>query len=281
MAISGTFRNTGGDISNVGAGKWGDGIARIHAVRGGPGRNTTPGTIPEEIGQVLTDHESYGYTDEDWTSNIYGNGVETGTADRPAWGEGEHGEARTDVEGFPQWGPYRGGAPGGQAIRTIEHGAEATNDMKNLPREPWAEDFDMRGPGSYEAAETSDPSQYEMQTSMVQRMKVRAGSQRSGTASEYDAPIPSRVVGQRIRHYAGGARHADMTPKSQDMIIRPFHYRTAGTGDPANMTVNEMYVSEPRQRVPAAEPNQGSEVVGSGESFTDDYGYTGEDYSTW
>jgi hypothetical protein len=117
--------------------------------------------------------------------------------------------------------------------------------------------------GDLEEALPSDPSQYEMQTSMTQMHKERAGSQRgSGSASEYSAPVPGirPTMRQRLLILSGRERHYEMTPRRQDLVLRPFQYRTAGTGNPDLMQPNGMYQSQPLQRTPVADPWQGAEV---------------------
>jgi hypothetical protein len=133
--------------------------------------------------------------------------------------------------------------------------------------------------GAVNDAGISDPSQYVMQTSMTQRDKVRAGSQRgSGSASEYDAAIASRITGMKTKTLdAEPSRHFDMVPKAQDLIIRPWWVRTAGTGYRTDMLRNELYVSQPRSRVAPDNPYVGTETP---PAVMDTYGYVPED-STW
>ena len=117
-----------------------------------------------------------------------------------------------------------------------------------------------------------------MQTSMVQRDKVRAGSQRGGgSASDFDQPIASRIVGKRLKFGFGGdrQRHEDMQPKEQNLILRPFWLRTAGTGNPEWMEPNSMYESTPMQRTPPGLAPQGDAVNVGSDSGS--YGFTDED----
>jgi hypothetical protein len=199
--------------------------------------------------------DGYGYCDEDSTSVLYGYGTETGTADRPNLGDSANRGAIPNS--FPAPGA---GTPDGTYLRSLDHGAEATFTTKEVQPDGLLNDGYKRK-GAVENAVTSDPSQYEMQTSMTQRDKTREGSQAAGgRANAVRAAIKSRIVGQRVPTYSGGYRHAEMTPKSQSVVLRPFHYRTAGTGQAEQMTVNEMYVSEPRQRVPISDPYVGTSV---------------------
>jgi hypothetical protein len=97
---------------------------------------------------------------------------------------------------------------------------------------------------------------------MTQLNKTRAGSQSSGTANEYDAPIKQNIPGMKFKQYVAddSDRHADMFPKQQDAIIRPFWLRTAGTGYREWMESNQLAPPQPLQRTPPPDPYQGSEV---------------------
>lgn len=231
--------------------KWGTGINPVHGFYGGQGRNSAPGNIDTAVQDELVDPDmadQYGYTDEDVSSQLYGFNYETGTANYPHWGSNED---RSQVQNdWPQYGPYQQGIPGGTRIRSIERGAQITISEKQTPSQPWGEGWVNKETGTETLPTVSDPSQYEMQTSMTQLHKVREGSQRSGTQSDYDAPIASRVPGMKIKPWPGGQRHSDMEPKEQNPILRPFWNRTAGTGNPSNMLVNEVYQSEPFTREP-------------------------------
>jgi hypothetical protein len=111
-----------------------------------------------------------------------------------------------------------------------------------------------------------------MQTSMQQRYQTRVNDH--AVARGADGPragIESRVIGQRLKVYSGGERHYDMLPREQDDMPRPFYYRTAGTGDPANMAPNAMWEIDPIQRVTPPDPYLGADETDLG------YGYTSED----
>lgn len=249
--------------------KQGTGVNPIHAVHGGAGRGTTPGTtepVPETlVGDPVDD---YGYCDEDTANRMYGYGPETGLSDRPSWGESDM--AANTLPGYPAYGPYEGGRPGGTPIRSIEHGARLGLHSKAQYESNVLQGEDYKSTSYVNDADISDPSQYVMQTSMTQRDKTRAGSQASGTANEYDAPIRSRIPGMRARFFGGPERHADMEPKAQDVILRPFWNRTAGTGDPALMKPNELYQSTPYSRTPPPDAYQGPDAGGSTGGFTDE-----------
>lgn len=253
--------------------KQGTGVNPIHGIRdGGMGRNiapgTTAGTVPTgDFSDGFAPDYSCGYMPEDSESALWGYGVETGTADRPGVGMPDD---RNNTASWPVWGPYQNGQPGGTHLRTLEHGAVANITGKQIQERDAAAGFQAKDTSYVEDATTSDPSQYEMQTSMTQRDKVRSGSQIAGTASDQDAPIASRITPMRLPKYSGEYRHEDMLPKSQDNILRPFWLRTAGTGYREWMQANEVTGTTPMQRTPPPDPYQGSDT-GAG------YGFTSED----
>lgn len=270
MAITGTWKDA--QAIQVGALKWGTGVNPIHSHPGGPGRNTAPNeqlsVIPDGITDPVQQPEN-GYTDEDMSSVLFGYGFQTGTAERPPLGTEDN---RSDADDFPPWGNYPNGVPGGTVIRSENVGATLSNTPKQIPNETVSEGWLNKPVGSVEDSRVSDESQLYIQTSMTQRDKTRAGSQISGTASQHDAPIKSRIPGQRLKVYSGQERHADMTPKAQDLIIRPFWNRSAGTGYRQWMYPNEMAVTDPLYRVAPADPYQGADSPSGNE-----YGYVPED----
>lgn len=266
---------TQGQEPYVGAAKWGTGINPVHAVRGGAGREIATSGTTNVLPDELAPKYEYGYCAEDTEYALYGYGVETGTKDRASWGDDEN---RTDViPGFPQWGPYEGGAPGGQGIRTIEHGAVLTNTMKVEPDDTWAQGWVNKDTSFVNDPSLPEPEQLTRQTSMQQLRRTRAGSQRGTSQSDYDQPIATRVPGMIRRTYSGGQRHADMEPKAQDIRLRPFWNRTAGTGPVENMQTNELYVSEPFQRTPPPNAYTGPDAGGQTDAIP---GYVSEDV-TW
>lgn len=285
MAIAGLWRaQQEAPVSYVGRSKWGDGTDPLFASRdNGRGRGTAiTGTDNPLIDEALTEEfapEMYGYTDDDVASVIWGNGTQTGTADRPDWSQtsNEYAMRAATSQEFPQWGVYENGIPGGTDIRTYNHGEDSTNTPKVTPDEDVAQGWENKVYGSVDNAQTSDQSQYEMQTSMTQRDKTREGSQNSGTANEFDQPIKSRIPGQRVRQWASSdsVRHGEMFPKQQDNVVRAFYNRTGGTGIKGNMQVNELYVSEPLARTAPENPYQGPQVG------DDAAGYTAEDMGVY
>lgn len=288
MAIPRTFQGMGlSSVPYAGPQIWGSGVDPIHSVRTGDGRNIAPDGVGILVDPELTDADSYGYTDEDFTA--YSNAEsrwETGTVDRPGWNnQGLTQDARSQVtEGWPaatdgNGSGNNGGPPSGEYVRSLEHGAIASNTPTGVPMWEAAAGYESKmtdgviEPGSG----ISDPRQYTMQTSMQQLRRTRAGSQNSGSQSPYNAPIESRVPGQKVAGYSQGPgseyRHIAMRPFGQGMIYRPFWNRTAGTGPAGNMRPNAMYQSQPLNRVAPPDPHQGPNVLvdaGSSWAYTDE-----------
>lgn len=265
MAVSGKWKERqAGRYAN--ATVWGTGWNPVHAIRSSEGRDIAPdgiyAPVPEQFEDPYTD-DNYGYQSEDQSSVLWGYGPETGTSDRPGL---DVPFDRDSTDGFPAYAPpYRSGIPRGTVIRSQDHGAEASYTAKaTMPDAAQGHAQKLNIFGGIADAQVSDPAQYEMQTSMTQMSKSRTGSQRGGgSASEYDAPIPGtrRTMGQRAYVPSDSEeRRAEMFPQQQDLILRPFQYRTAGTGNPEWMQPNEMYLSEPLQRVPSPDPFGGTEV---------------------
>lgn len=276
MAITGNFLES---VGYTGARKWGTGINPVHGVAfsldeptdqkpthtmQGPNSSGLE-TLPEGLLNPQDEAPEYGYTDEEFASMVWGYGPSTGTSDRPGR---DVSTAQLRFDTPAQW-PGMGNVPGptgGAVIRQESHG-DFTGSMAKLgdKEETVGEGWVNKETGGVIDATVSDPAQYEMQTSMTQRDKVRAGSQRgSGSASEYEAPIGSwrPTWGVRIKPWSGGRRHYDMTPRRQDQRIRPFWYRQAGTGYRQWMGANEAYnyQVEPLQRSPVADPYAGQQV---------------------
>lgn len=297
MAIAGTWRaNQSSPVAYTTRLKQGTGINPIHEIPGGEGRNIAPDGVvvgvPDEFtAEEFGDVGFAGYTDEDSSSTLWGYGTETGTSLRPSLdaSDAQFRAAVTNQNGvrWPSWGRRRNngrltGIPGGTVIRSVDNGAEATFTAKtDFDKSQFADAENKAHNATPENAQVSDPSQYEIQTSMVQRDKTRTGSQTpTGRANEYDAPIGPRVPGQRHPTISAGYRLGEMLPKSQDVIIRPFWNRTAGTGPQKWMRVNSLYESDPLTRVPPDDPYSGREVDGNTAGYVPGdhiHGYTDED----
>jgi hypothetical protein len=264
---------------------WGTGIDPIHGNYGqsGPplritgregeegsagyeGRQTRPSTVPGE----LIPTELWGYRTVDNTYNDY---IEYD--DRPNWGE-QPPEFRGNADGQPsgmQNDPADTATTGvNSQFRQRKGGAFRFNKKRpdSYPSETVTEGWRNKPKGYPADSQTSDPSQYEMQTSMQQRYRSRNNDHAVARATDDPRePIHSRVVGQKLKIYSGEERHYDMFPYQAEEIQRPFWFREAGTGDPNMMAPNEMFVATPVQRVPPADPSLGVQES--------EYGYTGED----
>jgi hypothetical protein len=264
----------------VGALKWGTGTNPIHSQYGeGPPLRVTgrePG--PEEAGfdseglpEALEAPEQYGYTIEDIQT------IQTFPGRPPAVGT-DRGGPRSDMDHYPSWGPMLPSS--GTVFRTIAEGAQVNRHTPiSYPTETVTEGWDNKLTGEVEDAGTSDPVQYERQTSM-QQVNPAAGRNNDlavqrGT-DDARANIMTRLVGQKIKPWSTGERLADMFPFQQDTIVRPFWYRQIGTGDPAQMAPNEMYVSDPVQREPPPDPYLGPQETDQ-EVSDNTYGYSTED----
>ena len=195
MAISGTFKR---NQAFVGARKWGTGVNPVHAIPAEGGtrvRHVTtiaPVPVKEPLPQEITDESPhYGFMEEDQANVLYGYNTQTGTADRPGWGEtteGSRGVIQNDpypVVPYPSPGSTKSGVPAGTAIRSVAKGNLLVAKAKAIFVKDSSPDMVMKGRGATPLdAGISDPSQLILQTSMAQRDLTRSGSQRgSGSAS--------------------------------------------------------------------------------------------------
>lgn len=266
----------------AGARKWGTGNNPVHSVYGeGPplrstGRFPGPDDPTPEISDIppeLTPSFEYGYTMDDINSLsgsfvpfTPGWGTETTSlraenwSDIPDWGTGPTDEARVEFGLTPELAEpmWRGIA------------------VKSFPTETVTEGWENKTSGKVLAARTSDPSQYERQTSMQQVNPVAGRNNDAAVLRGTDDPranILTRLTGMKIKPWSQGQRNEDMFPFQSTMMVRPFSYRTAATGNPSNMAPNEMYVSDPIERQVPPDPDLGSPENANNAV----YGYTDED----
>lgn len=271
MAITGTWKAR--QSIEAGARKWGTGINPVHAIRTGDGREIAPdvavGTVPASLEQNQDWHDY----NEDAVQTTWGYEAETGISDRPRLGN-DTTMHREDADDFPQWGPYDNGLPGGSRIRSEDHGSADQTTSNQIPTETVTEGWRNKVSGTVSNARVSDVEQLFMQTSSMQRDRMREGSQRgAGSASRFSAPIRSRIVGKRVKVYSGGRRHADMLPKEQVSVVRGWWARSAGTGYTEWLQANSQNAVQPVTRdVPAPPPTGPTEGT-----LTADYGYQDED----
>lgn len=236
--------------SYVGAKKWGTGWNPVHAKRTGyEGRNfAPPPTVPPDPG-VSTGTWDY-------TTEVPGE--DTSWMDpHPNWGENrERGYAR-----MPSWGHGALAASEGTAKRALKEGYNPREGEVNaVPKGVAGEGWLNKIIGSVLDSISADESQLYVQTSSTQRDAVRNNSaaQARGTdAARHD--IGSRIPGMREKHYSGGIRHEEMTPREINYRPRPFLVRSAGTGNPAWMDSNAENPNVPKQRTVPADVYQGRE----------------------
>jgi len=278
---TGTWRATAvSEADYTGALKQGTGINPVHRIRGdltNPGRKNTPALIYPELNLGPGQETSNVIGDTDWpelyadSNELYGYNSQTGLADRPRYGVPN--ERVSVTEDWPPWGGSRKTQAGGNFVRSLLKGALLQMRIKQIPSETVTEGWRNKAHGIAADSVSSDDKQLIVNTSGVQRYETRTGSQSTGRASEYSAPIHSRVVGQKLKKWSGGQRHYDMRPYDQDEILRPFLSRQAGTSYVEWNEVNSMYQSNPIQRQPAEDPYPGS--VSPPEE--NGYGYVAED----
>jgi hypothetical protein len=277
----------GEEVPYVGALKWGTGINQVHAMYGeGPpirvmGREGEEGSAGYDgqpaglsVPQQWIPTELWGYKTEDDLSNNY-----VWYDDRPTWGE-QPPDYRGDTEGHPAAmnnDPAQIDTTGTYSVfRMLAGGAHRFRQKlaDALPSETVTEGWRNKPKGMPANSIPSDNSQLIIQTSMRQRYQTRNNDHAVARATDDPREvIHSRVIGQKLKIYSGEQRHYDMFPYQQDIIVRPFWYRRAGTGIPEMMAPNEMYQSSPYQRTPPPDPDLGPEEISS----SADYGYTGED----
>ena len=203
--------------------------------------------------------------------------------DHPHWqDEVEENRVRSSNH-LPPWGHngiiFRSLRMGAQRYRLYRvpdsaYSPITTEQANSMPTETVNEGWLNKVTSFVADAAPSDPSQYEVFTSMRQRYLERNNGRAQARATD-DARsnISSRVMGMVEKVYSTGERNYDMFPYQIDQIERPFRYRTAGVGPTEWLLPNEYNHLDPVQRTPPADPSTGiPEVVEPGA-----YGYTGED----
>ncbi len=263
----------------TGAERWGTGNNPIHSIYGeGPPLRTTgrlpgPDTPTPELSTtpyVIETSYKYGYTMDDIDPL-------TPVGLPPAWGS-ETDVIRNNAGDYPDWEEnateFR---ETNEAYPQLWSGIQ----LRSFPTESVTEGWLNKETGQVKDARTSDPAQYERQTSMQQVNPPEGrNNQAAVTRGTDDARfnIMTRLTGMKIKPWSQGQRNADMFPYQQDLVIRPFWYRIAATPDPAGLEPNEMYVSDPIQRDVPQDPYLGPQetnVYTVEEGY--DGGYTAED----
>jgi hypothetical protein len=314
MAIAGSWKAGAVTPSEyVGALRWGTGINPIHGVRD-PGSRVTgvkenllplgAGDQGADVPESILGPSQWGYCSED-AAMFPGEDYRYLEDDHPNWGENEAGRPDRDgdiftegilpqLEGWPSWGPHFddnpvdgfpvAGPPGGGDVRAYSDGAEVENARAiAVPTRGWRGGWLNKAHGPVEEAETSDPSQYEVTTSLVQLHKTRVNDAAvlRGT-DDARSPIPTRLTGQKVRsfamseHMGGGPGTPDMGQQGQDLPYRPWFYRQGAMPPPPDTTYGTMTGFEPIERTL---PVDAGEYVVVQEGVPDDgsYGYAGED----
>jgi hypothetical protein len=258
------------------SGIWGTGINDIHQYYGSP-----PARMQElhpRLGEFTPPYEAipeHVYAPSMWGYEQSPIGQsQLVPDDRPDWTvDPEDNPNRRSTGGQP---PLNAPGAAKTIFRAIKGGAynllQYKPTVQALPSETVSEGWENKPHGSPADAKPSDPSQYIIQTSMVQRYRTRNSEHAVARgADEPRAGIESRVVGQHTPVYSTGERSYDMFPFQQDQINRLFWYRTAGTGDPTDMAANEAWETEAIERTPPPDP-----YIGTPDSVAD-YGFTSED----
>jgi hypothetical protein len=318
MAVSGAWRaGAVGVVDYDGAAKWGTGINPVHGTYNNQGRPTTsreplvhgdPQTdaVPEEIlGPVM-----WGYADED-AAYYGGEDYRYLVDDHANWGEDlQDGTPRPDrdgqimqegefpqPEGWPSWGPHEvseadwvsgspnSGPPGGAVIRSYSDGSEveALHGIA-VPTPGWRGGWVNKAHGPVEEAEPSDPSQYEITTSMAQLHQTRVNTAAAARGTDDPrAPIETRLTGQKIRVYAGdfygggGPGTPDMRTQAQDLPYRPWFYRSAALPPPPDTTYGTMTMFDPIERSLPADAGETVVIQEPVDGGDETFGYAAED----
>ncbi len=314
MAIAGGWRQAA-VIEPYAALQWGTGVNPVHAVpagipRGGPKLplgSTGPGDMPPEI---LLGPAAWGYQAED-ASYYAGEDYRYLATDHPNWGENTTGRPDRDgeimevgaypqPEGWPAWGPYNddnpvdgfplGGPPGGAGVRSYSDQLELERGHAiAVPTPGYTGGWQSKVHGPVNEARTSDPSQYEINTGLVQLHSHLDNTRAVGRGTDDPRePIGNRLTGVKVKLYAkslgmgGGPGTPDMYPQQQDTIPkRPWFYRTGAMPPPEAHTWNTITYFDGLQRV--TPDDAGASVTtqaGQGQAAPD-YGYTPEDSGGW
>jgi hypothetical protein len=292
LPISGAWKASRANVQQyTGATRWGTGNNPVHEVYGeGPplrttGRTDGPDSPTPALSDIPPDFESsymWGYTPEDITTQGYYEGM------IPALGTTTSELRGTTDTGFA-WNPDDNFPSVGEDANVFREQLEmdpqlwSGTRLASFPTETVTEGWRNKQTGAVEDANTSDPAQYERQTSMQQVNPAAGRNNSAALARGTDSPrfnIMTRLTGQKIKPWSQGQRNEDMFPYQQDAIMRPFWFRTAGTDNPAKLEPNSMASISPVQRQPPPDPYLGPEET---DIEANGYGYapiTGEgDYT--
>lgn len=263
----------------AGSRKWGTGNNPVHSVYGeGPPLRTTgrldgpdnPTDLLSDIPEQFEDPFLLGYCPEDIATSGYMNMT-------PGWDVPTTALRHSNTEGHPDWGtvPYDPEQTEFRDSPELDPRLWSAAITASWPTETVSEGWENKLTGAVNDAEVSDPSQYERQTSMQQVNPAAGRNNSAAVARATDEPrfnILTRLTGMKIKPWSQGERNADMFPFQQDLVLRPFWYRTAGTDDPSKLQPNSMTVVSPVQREVPADP-----YLGPDETDIENGGYTPED----
>lgn len=266
-----------------GATVWGTGSDNVHTYYGSEAIRLDP--YPLRQGEITPPHQAvpdklqptelWGYQPEDstytgvvyddrpnWTQDTPSVPVRSTTGDQPAWTAPGYVNERFRLMFGGAYRTFRGAFIGGDGIGYVQPSETVSEGWLNKPQ------------GSPADSKPSSDAQLIVQTSMRQRYATRDNTHAVARGTDDPrAEIGSKVTGQRIKVYSGGERHYDMLPKEQDTILRPFWYRTAGTGRAGEMVPNTLWSIRAVQRIPPADPSMGPSET----EIDNTYGYTTED----
>lgn len=283
IPIKGAFRERF-SVPYAGPQVWGTGYNMVHMQYGSrPDRlqelNPREGDITPPYASVpqtlLGTEQDWGYvTDDGAGSEFYVNDDRPRLGDETAWED-----VRADTGDQP---PYNATGAAKTRFRAMFGGAFSTWRGKlpranyMIPSETVSEGWINKPQGRPANSKPSDPSQYEIQTSMSQRYRARNND--LAVLRNTDAPrshINSRVTGQHLKVYSEGERNYDMFPKQQSsgdpQYWREFAYRTAGVGIEDQMLPNAQWEINAVERTPPSDPYIGTP------DYQMEFGYTPED----
>lgn len=306
MAITGKWKNQRVQAEGYsGAMRWGTGINPIHAQRD-PVHHPLTSRIPlrppvqdNYVPEEIIGPSQWGYHAEDM---YIGEDYEYLREDHPNWGDSIQGRPdRTGAifeaglmpqsEGWPSWGPHGNNdgdfplpsGPGGGVVRS--HSSQLDLERQRaiaVPTPGVSGGWKNKLAGDELGSQTSSQKQYEIRTSMAQRHNkmLNERASRRGT-DEPRSSIASRIVGPKIREFGkslamgGGPGTPDMRPRSQEIMYRPFYFRSAGVPPTEQHFMNTMEQRTPYQRQVPPDPYQGDYA---GSTVPADYGYSTGDY---
>lgn len=281
----------------AGAQRWGTGVNPVHAYRDNPAFITVrvpPETqLPENITPAnmgvpdfITEH-NFGYQPEDIAGlDVFTPAATLGVEHLNDDDWPELGSDTTVTRSYVKrtrnvpWGSGRMFKNAIHSIRAGEHDGDykASNQVPTeTVSEGWvnksASGFDIGQSG--DMVEPSDPAQYERNTSMQQRHK-QLNNERSllRGADDPRTSIDSRIVPMKLKVYSGEQRHYDMFPRQIDDIVRPFRFRSAGTGPATYLEANEQFNRIAIQRTPPPDASLGTPDT---ELSSSEFGYAAED----